>query len=249
MPAVDAWPLLLGDPAPPGPVFQVLQPLAGVIALVRNQLGRLLPRRRGIDGGQIGFGGLERVRQGRGVALVGGWISAATMAPVRGRPRARACRPAGCGHPSAWRSWPRGRSARPSPRWTAACPCAGGPGGSGPPPLASRCRLPWPDAAASRDSHRRCRGGDAAQRGVGRHGRGIDADPVALEQPVLDQALQHPRKVNTASCTSSGRRERVRLSHEWSGAGSVVPSRRNSRKDRLSAQRHSRPRSLSIPSK
>ena len=41
----------------------------------------------------------------------------------------------------------------------------------------------------------------------------------------------------------------VRLSQEWSGTGSVVPSRRNSRKDRLSAQRHSSPRSLSIPSK
>ena len=44
-------------------------------------------------------------------------------------------------------------------------------------------------------------------------------------------------------------RPRVLLSQEWSGTRSVVPSRRNSRSDRLSAQRHSRPRSLSIPSK
>jgi hypothetical protein len=56
-------------------------------------------------------------------------------------------------------------------------------------------------------------------------------------------------QANTASCTSSGSRERVLLSQEWSGTGSVVPSRRNSRKDRLSAQRHSSPRSLSMPSK
>ncbi len=36
------------------------------------------------------------------------------------------CRRDGCGRPSAWRSGPRGRSARPTPRSTAACPCACG---------------------------------------------------------------------------------------------------------------------------
>ena len=39
------------------------------------------------------------------------------------------------------------------------------------------------------------------------------------------------------------------LSQVWSGTCSVVARRRNSRKDRLSAQRHSKPRSLSIASK
>ena len=33
---------------------------------------------------------------------------------------------------------------------------------------------------------------DRAQGGVGLHGRGVDADPVALDQPVLGQALEHP---------------------------------------------------------
>ena len=33
---------------------------------------------------------------------------------------------------------------------------------------------------------------DRAQRRVGLHGRGVDADPVALDQPVLRQPLQHP---------------------------------------------------------
>ena len=56
-------------------------------------------------------------------------------------------------------------------------------------------------------------------------------------------------QANTAACTSSGSHERVLLSQEWSGTGSGKPRRRNSRSDRLSAQRHSRPPSLSIPSK
>jgi hypothetical protein len=33
---------------------------------------------------------------------------------------------------------------------------------------------------------------DRPQGGVGLHGRGVDADPVALDQAVLGQALQHP---------------------------------------------------------
>ena len=35
---------------------------------------------------------------------------------------------------------------------------------------------------------------DGAQRRVGLHGRGIEADPLALDQAVLGQALQHPDK-------------------------------------------------------
>jgi hypothetical protein len=52
---------------------------------------------------------------------------------------------------------------------------------------------------------------------------------------------------NTASCTSSGSRERVLLSQEWSDTGSLEPSRRNPQNDRLPAQRRSRPPSLSVP--
>src|SRR5262245_41942848 len=37
------------------------------------------------------------------------------------------------------------------------------------------------------------------------------------------------RQVKIVSCTSNGSRARVLLSQEWSGTGSVVPSRRNSR--------------------
>jgi hypothetical protein len=65
---------------------------------------------------------------------------------------------------------------------------------------------------------------------------------------MIGQLLQHPAKDRLVHLEWQAR-ERVLLSQEWSGTGSVVPSRRNSRKDRLSAQRHSRPRSLSIPSK
>ena len=42
-----------------------------MIALVRDQLGRVFRRRGSIDRRQIGCGRLERARQGRGVALVG----------------------------------------------------------------------------------------------------------------------------------------------------------------------------------
>ena len=53
----------------------------------------------------------------------------------------------------------------------------------------------------------------------------------------------------TAAWTSWGRRARVFDSQEWSGTRSRLPSRRNSRSDRESEQRHSRPRSESMPSK
>ena len=52
-------------------VFQLLQAIARVIALVRDQLGRVLRRRGGINRRQIGCGRLERPRQGGGVALIG----------------------------------------------------------------------------------------------------------------------------------------------------------------------------------
>ena len=72
-----------------------------------------------------------------------------------------------------------------------------------------------------------------------------------IRSPLISpcSARRSSTQANTASCTSSGSRERVLLSQEWSGTRSVVPSRRNSRSDRLSEQRHSSPRSLSIPSK
>ena len=69
---MDVRRFLLGDAALPGAILQLLQPVARVVAFVGHQLGRGLPRRGGIDGGEVDFGRLERTRQGRGVALVGG---------------------------------------------------------------------------------------------------------------------------------------------------------------------------------
>ena len=103
------------------------------------------------------------------------------------------------------------------------------PAGSGRPPSVSRCRFPWPAARASRDSLRRCRGGrwlrSAALASI------VEAS-TPIRSPWISpcSARRCSTQANTASCTSSGRRERVLLSQEWSGTCSVVPSRRNSRK-------------------
>ena len=87
------------------------------------------------------------------------------------RPHARACRPAGCGHPSSWRSWPPGPSARSSPRWTAACLCAGDPAGSGPRPSASRCRFPRQTLEHLAVAFAAVAADDRAQRRIGLHRR------------------------------------------------------------------------------
>ena len=42
-----------------------------MVAFVGDELGRVLRRRGSIDGGEVGFGGRQRARQGRGIALVG----------------------------------------------------------------------------------------------------------------------------------------------------------------------------------
>src|SRR3954454_24485552 len=62
-------------------------------------------------------------------------------------------------------------------------------------------------------------------------------------------AIKARTQPNTVSCTSWGRRLRVFDSQEWSGTRSVVSRWRNSRNENESEQRHSIPRSLSIPSK
>jgi hypothetical protein len=62
-------------------------------------------------------------------------------------------------------------------------------------------------------------------------------------------ATRPSTSANTASCTSSGSRARVRASVLWSGTASLAPSWRNWRRDRLSAQRQAMRRSLSRPSK
>ena len=62
-------------------------------------------------------------------------------------------------------------------------------------------------------------------------------------------AIKARTQPNTVSCTSWGRRLRVFDSQEWSGTRSVASRRRNSRNENESEQRHSIPRSLSIPSK
>ena len=124
MPAMDARALLLGDPALPGAVFQILQAVARVIALVGDQLGRILRGRGGIDRRQVGFGRLERARQGRGVAPIGGMdlgrddgpgVEIDRMLGLVGQPGAAVLQLGDLGLADP--------SARSSPRWTAACPC------------------------------------------------------------------------------------------------------------------------------
>ena len=88
---------------------------------------------------------------------------------------------------------------------------------------------------------------DRAQRGVGLHRRAVDADPLALDQAALGQALQHPGEdlvVHLERQARAGAAQPGMVGHRL-----ALASRRNSRSDRLSAQRHSRPRSLSMPSK
>ena len=86
---------------------------------------------------------------------------------------------------------------------------------------------------------------DAAQRRIGLHRRGVHADPPPLTSPC--SATRRSTQANIPVWTSSGSRQRVRLIQLWSAPARVVPSRRNSRSDRLSAQRHSIPRSQSMP--
>ena len=220
-----------------------------MIALVRDQLGRIFRRRGGLDRRQIGCGRLERARQGRGVAPVGGvdlgrddgaGVEIDRMLGLVGQPGTPVLHLGDLRLRVAWRG--PVRVGQP----LACCGCD--PAGSGHPPSVSRCHSPWPTGAASRGSLRRCRGGRsrAAPRWPpsSRHRRQCGRPGSGRARP-----SRCSTQVNTASCTSSGRRERVLLSQEWSGTDSLVPSRRNSRSDRLSAQRHSRPRSLSMPSK
>ena len=73
--------------------------------------------------------------------------------------------------------------------------------------------------------------------------------PIRSPRTSPRSAIRARTQPKTRSCTSCGRRLRVFDSQEWSGTRSVVSSRRNSRSDSESEQRHSIPRSLSIPSK
>jgi hypothetical protein len=66
--------------------------------------------------------------------------------------------------------------------------------------------------------------------------------PPALTSPCA--ATRPSTSANTASCTSSGSRARVRASVLWSGTASLGPSWRNWRRDRLSAQRRATSRRL-----
>ena len=88
---------------------------------------------------------------------------------------------------------------------------------------------------------------DVAQRRVGLHGRGIHPDALALHQTRLGDQRQDPVKHRRVDFM--GQAARVRDSQEWSGTRSRISNSRNSRSDRESEQRHSSPRSESIPSK
>ena len=76
----------------------------------------------------------------------------------------------------------------------------------------------------------------------------VDAS-IPIRSPLTKprSARRATTQANTASCASSGHRSRVRLSHEWSGTRWRSSSPRKARSNRLSAQRHSSPRSLSMP--
>jgi hypothetical protein len=248
VPAADPRHLLLGDAAPPGAVLQLLQALARMVALVGDQLGRVLRPRGGIDRRQVGFGRLKRLGQGRGVAAVGGvdlggddgaGVEVDRVLGLVGEAGAAVLELGDPGLGIARRGPVRVRE-----------PLAFALAVEPDQVLGRRRRDParlgqtpehLPVALAGVAPH------DRAQGGVGLHGRGVDPDALPLIRPC--SAKRSSTQAKTASCTSSGSRARALLSHEWSGTGSVAPSRRNSRRERLSEQRHSSPRSLSIPSK
>ena len=130
-------------------------------------------------------------------------------------PRARACRPDGSCRPSSWRSWPRGRSSRPSPGSRASCPC-----------LARRARSSA--VGVSMRGQARQHPPPSALRTMLRSAalaRGIDPDALALDQTRLGDQSQNP--VEDRRVDLMGQRARVRDSQEWSGTRSRLSSRRN----------------------
>lgn len=88
LPAQNAIWLGLADPAFPSAVFQVLQAIAGMIAIVRDQLGRIVLARRLADSLEASSAALsvpDSILVSPWSAL---WIGAAMIAPVS---RSTAC--------------------------------------------------------------------------------------------------------------------------------------------------------------
>ena len=168
-----------------GPIFD--RPCA-CTPTVRNNV------RGGIDGGEVDFGRLERTRQGDGVALVGGMDLCRDDGPgveidrvlgLVGQPGAAILQLGDLG------LWVRRREPV----------CVGQPLALAlaiqPDQVVGRRgldaaflgqtlqHLPVAFAAVAPDDRAQCR--------VGRHGRGIDADAITLDQAVLGQALRRPQ--------------------------------------------------------
>ena len=130
-------------------------------ALVGDRPGRLLRRRRGADGGQVGCSGSGRRRQGRGVAPVGGMdlgrddgaaVRIERMPGPAGQPGAAVLQPGDLGL----------RIGRCSPVQSALdsrLPCRRRSSRIGSSAAGVRCRLPWPAARASPGSPRQFRAG------------------------------------------------------------------------------------------
>ena len=88
---------------------------------------------------------------------------------------------------------------------------------------------------------------DGAQRRIGLHRRAIDADPLAFDQTLLGNELQHPAEdcLEHLVRQTSARLRQPRVI----GYLSRFDSRRKARSDSESEQRQTIPRSLAIPSK
>ncbi len=195
VPARDplALALGLGDPRLPGAVLEGFEHRASEVTLVGHQLRRGLRRRRRVHRRQVGLGRRQRRRQGGGVALVGGMQFGGDHRP--GVEIDRVLRLVGemggavlhLGDPGVRVGL--GDPVRVRQLLALACPVDAH-------QILRRRRLDpafhghplehLPIALAGVPAH------DRAQRRVGLHRRGVDADPIALDQPVLVEARQHP---------------------------------------------------------
>ncbi len=88
---------------------------------------------------------------------------------------------------------------------------------------------------------------DHPQRGVGLPGRGVYPDPLALHQTVLVDQRQHPAEHLFVNLTAGGFASFTARNDPAPGRSSA--GAKKSRSESESAQRHSIPRSESMPSK
>jgi hypothetical protein len=193
MPAQEAVALRLGDARLPRPVVERLQRLPRVVPLVGHHLGRHLGARGRLDRGEVARGALQRARQAGGVAPVGGvhlgrdhraGVEVHRVLGLVGQTRAAVLQLGD----------PRVRIGRALPLRVGQ-------------PLALAPAI-QPDQVPGRRRLDAARLGHAGQhltvalagvaphdrphRRVRLHRRGVDADPLALDETTLGQPPQHP---------------------------------------------------------